>query len=132
MAKMLDRAAILGASDIQQETVEVPEWGGSVVVRGLSGKQRAGLEALLTSGRDGKATPKILQAFYGALIVESVVDGDGKHLFEPADRDALTEKSGAALQHIIKVAVRLSGLEEAAQDAEREIADDPKDAFTLS
>ncbi|MDE2099065.1 MAG: hypothetical protein KGL39_17560 [Patescibacteria group bacterium] len=132
MAKMLDRAAILGASDIQTEIVEVPEWGGAVTVRGLSGKQRAGLEAMLALGKDGKATPKILQAFYGALVIESVIDKEGKHLFEPTDRDALTEKSGAALQHIIKVAVRLSGLEEAAQDAEREIADDPKDAFTLS
>ena len=117
--KRLDRAAILAASDIQQEVVEVPEWGGSVIVRGLSGKQRAGIEAILMQAPDKKPTPKILQAFYGALVIESVVNEEGKPLFAPADRDALTEKSGVALQRILAVALQLSGLEDAAADAER-------------
>ena len=36
----LTRDAILEAEDIETEEVAVPEWGGNVLVRGLSGTQR--------------------------------------------------------------------------------------------
>ena len=35
---MLSREQILKAKDIKQETVDVPEWGGKVIVMGLNGK----------------------------------------------------------------------------------------------
>ena len=35
----LNRAAILEAKDIPTETVPVPEWGGDVIVRGLTGDE---------------------------------------------------------------------------------------------
>jgi hypothetical protein len=41
----LTRDAILQAPDLQGEDVAVPEWGGTVRVRGLSGAQRDAYEA---------------------------------------------------------------------------------------
>ena len=35
---LLTRDAILAAADIQTETVPVPEWGGEVAVRPLTGR----------------------------------------------------------------------------------------------
>jgi hypothetical protein len=40
---MLDRKSILDRNDSKIEEVPVPEWGGSVYVRVLSGAERAGL-----------------------------------------------------------------------------------------
>lgn len=41
---MLSREQILGCSDIPTEIVKVPEWGGEVMVKGLTGSQRDWLE----------------------------------------------------------------------------------------
>ena len=37
---LLSKEAILAAQDLPSEDVEVPEWGGTVRVRGLDGKGR--------------------------------------------------------------------------------------------
>ena len=47
----LTRDQILAVSDIQTEEVHVPEWGGTVLVRGLTGAERDEFEA-------GMATPQ--------------------------------------------------------------------------
>ena len=38
--RILDRASILGSDDREIERVPVPEWGGFVFVRNLSGAER--------------------------------------------------------------------------------------------
>ena len=43
----LSRDAILQREDIKTEDVEVPEWGGTVRVRGMTGVQRDAFEASL-------------------------------------------------------------------------------------
>ena len=37
---LLSKADILGCNDIPTELVEVPEWGGSVKVRGMTAGER--------------------------------------------------------------------------------------------
>ena len=41
----LNREAILAAEDLPRELVEVPEWGGAVYVRALTGAERDQFEA---------------------------------------------------------------------------------------
>ena len=36
----LDKAAILTADDLGRREVAVPEWGGTVLIRGLTGAER--------------------------------------------------------------------------------------------
>ena len=45
MKKFLTRNEILAVDDLQTQKVDVPEWGGSVYVRGLTGSERDALEA---------------------------------------------------------------------------------------
>lgn len=106
---LLSRDAILGASDIPRETVAVPEWGGSVIVAGLTGTERDALEAAMLEqkGRDQRVN---LANFRAKLISRAVVDADGKRLFSDADAVALGRKSALALQRVFTVAQRLSGL----------------------
>jgi len=107
--KLLSRQDILGASDIQQELVSVPEWGGAVYVRGMTGTERDSFEASITEGqgRDVKINAQNLRA---KLVARSVVDENGKPLFSKADVEALGKKSARALQRVFNVAQRLSGI----------------------
>jgi hypothetical protein len=108
---LLGKDAILAADDIQTERVEVPEWGGEVAVRGLTGSQRDEWEAGLTVRR-GKTVVPDMRNFRARLVVLCVVDDAGQLVFHQGDIDALAGKSGAALDRIYDVAARLSGIGE--------------------
>lgn len=100
------REQILGAKDIKSEKVEVPEWGVTVEVRGLTGKQRARIyDACWKNGRiDAEKLNPLL------IIATAYDPGTGKPIFEDADRDVLSEKSASSLEQVTQVAMRLSGL----------------------
>jgi hypothetical protein len=116
----LTRDAILGATDIETEEVDVPQWGGTVLVRGLSGTDRDDYEASLVDLRAGRkhARPD-LKNTRAKLVVRCIVDENGNKLFSERDIALLGRKSAAALDRVYEVAARLSGLGgEAEDDAE--------------
>ncbi len=101
------RESILGAKDIQTETVSVPEWDVTVQVRGLTGTQRA---RLLKNGFEPSGAVNF-ERLYPELVIASTFDPEsGERVFTDADRDALNEKSGKALERIAQAAMRVSGL----------------------
>ena len=106
---LLSRDAILAAEDRVVEEVEVPEWGGLVRVKGLSGAERDQFEASVAE-RKGKKTRMNLANIRARLVQRCVIDGDDKPLFTPADVTALGAKSAAALDPVFEVAMRLSGM----------------------
>lgn len=107
--KFLTRDQILAIQDIEIEEVQVPEWGGSVYVRGLSGAERDLFEKSIVTQR-GKATAVDMANIRAKLAALSVCDAEGKRLFTERDAKALGEKSASALQRIFEVARRLSGI----------------------
>lgn len=109
MSKYLSREQILGAQDLTQEEVEVPEWGGVVLVRGLTGAQRDRFEASMVEQK-GKERRINMENLRAKLVAMSIIDENGKRLFTQQDIDALAKKSGAALDRVYAVAQRLSGL----------------------
>jgi hypothetical protein len=115
MAILLTRDAILGAMDIRQETVHVPEWGGDVQVRGMTGGERDALEDAVVTFRRGKKEVD-LRKFRARMVAICVVGEDGQQLFSADDVDGLAEKSAVALVRVFDVANRLSGLN--AEDVE--------------
>jgi len=112
---LTSREAILATQDLPTETVLVPEWGGAVLVRGLTGKERDDYEAgIMVSRRDG-ATGKLTQTMNLAnvrarLVVRSVVDQTGTRIFADADAEVLGDKSASAVARVFDVAQRLSGM----------------------
>lgn len=108
----LTRTGILEASDLIFEDVAVPEWGGMVRVRGLTGAERDGFEASVVE-RQGKQTKLNMANIRARMVALTVVDADGKRLFSDADVAALGRKSGVALNRVFEVAQRLSGITEA-------------------
>lgn len=105
----LGKADILAAQDLQYEDVAVPEWGGTVRVRGLTGRERDAFEAAVASAR-GKDVKLNLQNVRARLAALSVVDADGARIFDERDIGALGEKSAQALERVFQTAMRLSGL----------------------
>ena len=116
MAELLTREAILEAVDLGREVVPVPEWGGSVLMRGLTGRERDAFEASIVrmqGGAPGAGMERSLQNIRARLVAMAAIDESGARLFEDRDVRALGEKSAAALDRLFDVARRLSGMSEA-------------------
>jgi hypothetical protein len=127
----LTRDVILQADDLLVEDVEVPEWGGVVRVRGLTGAERDDFEASVVEQR-GKKTRLNMQNFRAKLVVRVAINGDGQRLFSDKDASRLGQKSAAALQRVFEVAQRLSGLSD--QDVEELVGnfDEGQSAASIS
>ena len=107
--KFLTKEEILGIADIKTEPVEVPEWGGCVLVRGLTGTGRDQYEQDQIE-RKGKKVDVNLSNARAKLIALTVVDESGKLMFNDKDVHALGRKSAAAMERVYNKAMQLSGL----------------------
>ena len=111
MSELRDK--ILQFDDIEVETVTVPEWGGVTVELRTPTVQARG-ELISQFMKD---TGKIdYVRMYPALVVATSYDPEtGEQLFTNDDVDALTLKSSKAMERLGEVAIKLSGLENAAE-----------------
>lgn len=108
------RDKILAASDISSELIDVPEWGVTVEVRGMSAADRAAILDRAVSA-DGRV---LLADMYPALVIASCHDPEtGERIFDDSDWDAVTAKSGRAVEQIAQAALNMSGMTPQAVDA---------------
>ncbi|MFF7966764.1 hypothetical protein ACFZC3_15530 [Streptomyces sp. NPDC007903] len=117
----LSRDAIVQANDIPTETVPVPEWGGDVIVRGLTGDELDDFQGSIRQFRrsmDGKGMEPVLiqQGMHAKLLVKCLVDDNGQRLFKDNEADELGAKSGKVLERLYDIAQTLSGLSEDEQE----------------
>lgn len=106
---LLTKEAILAAQDLRFEVVPVPEWGGSVRVRSMTGADRDDYEQSLIRGRTDDEAQNIRNV-RARLVTYSVVDEQGNRLFTEADVEELGKKSVAALDRVFAAASRLSAV----------------------
>lgn len=102
---ILSREQILSCNDRKTEVVQVPEWGGEVIVSAMSGLQRDAFEASLRAGGEVDLTNARAK-----LVAASVVDENGSPLFTQEHLLALGAKSYTALDRVADVAQRLNKL----------------------
>lgn len=127
---LLGRDQILAVNDFEYELVEVPEWGGTVRIRGLSGSERDQLEASMirARGRTTEVNVSALSTFRARLVAMSIVDDQGRRVFKDTDIDALGKKSSKALQRVFNACQKLSAFtDEDIQELTEELAEDPTD-----
>jgi len=106
--KILSKDEILAVDDLKQEVVDVPEWGGAVIVRTMSGIERDEFEASMINA---ETRERSLENFRARLCAMTMVNRNGKRLFpNPEDVKKLGRKSSRALDRIMKVAQRLNGI----------------------
>ncbi len=109
---LLTREQILQAEDLPSEVVEIPEWNGSVIVRGLTGSGRGIFQNSIMSQNGNVNSKNVMVDMKEAemrLVAYCVVDENGKRLFSEKDIAELGKKSGSAINRISDVAMRLSG-----------------------
>jgi hypothetical protein len=104
----LKRDQILEADDLRREEVEVPEWGGTVLIAAMNGTVRDAWEQSLI-GPKGKVNIENVRA---RLVAYTAVDEHGNRVFTEEDIERLGGKSAAVLERLCKVAQRLNLLTE--------------------
>ncbi len=106
----LSRESIFAVSDLTTEWIDVPEWGGGLYVRGLTAAERDRLETSLLNAKGEPQTAK-LENYRARMIVACAVNEDGTPVFKGnADAIALGNKSASAINRVVDVARRLSGM----------------------
>ena len=106
---MLTKEQILGADDLRREQVNVPEWGGSVFVRTLTGTDRDAFEQSIIQNSERMDLANVR----ARMAVLCVVDEKSERLFADSDAQALGAKSSLALGRIFTVAQKLNGMTDA-------------------
>lgn len=107
---ILSKEQILSCNDLTQEVVNIPEWGGDIIVRCLTGEERDELERLTLKEKSDGSREVDLQNFRAKLISLCVVDESGQRMFSSEDALALSKKSAKAIDRIFASAEKLSGL----------------------
>lgn len=103
----LTAEAILALDDLELIELPIPEWGRTVWIKTMTGKERDKYEEGLvrTRGRGRNQTREMAIGNARAqLAVRVVCDKDGNRIFNDSHADALGNKSAAALQRIWDVA----------------------------
>lgn len=117
---LLSAVDILNAEDLETKDVEVPEWGGTVRVRALTGAERDKLEASVVKQQGRKQKMNLLD-FRAKLVAGTAINEAGQLIFTEADIRALSQKSAGALDKVAAVASKLSGMSE--EDVEELVSD---------
>lgn len=105
----LNTQQILSSVDLPREEVDVPEWGGVVLMRGLTGSERDLYEQSIVSvGTGGKVDMKLVN-FRARLVSLCMIGEDGNHL---ASEEELAGKSAIVINRLFDIAQRLSGMKD--------------------
>lgn len=107
---LLTKDQILGADDRGTKEVDVPEWGGSVLISAMSAAERDAFEASML---DKNQQAKKLQNFRARFVARCIVDGDGNRLFSDKDIVELGKKSAAPISRLFDECRELNGMTEA-------------------
>jgi hypothetical protein len=104
-SELLTREAVLAAPDLTTRRVEVPEWGGAVMVKALkleevAAWQKACQKRVREPNGGIRVEPNDKVNSLALLIVAACVDTTGAQMFTAADVAALTQKSSAATERV--------------------------------
>lgn len=122
----LSRDQILAVPDLKIELVPVPEWGGEVYVKSMSGVERDKFESSIIE-RKGKNQIVKTDNIRAKLCAYTLCDAEGNLLFSEKDIIELGKKNASALSRVFMVARNLSGIGE---EEMKELADDLQENFT--
>ena len=107
--KMLTRNAILEVDDLGLEELEIPEWGGYIMVSGISAKQRDILESSILKSQNSQNVN--IEDLRAQLVCMTARDEEGTLLFNAKkDLNEVNKKSSRAIDRIFAKAQKMSGM----------------------
>ena len=120
----LDSKSIIAANDARLEKVHVPEWGGDVYLRVISGTDRDRFEEAYADQK--------MKAFRIRFLLLTICDEAGERLFKDEQSDALGKKSSVVINRLFEAAWKLNAFTQEAIDelGESSAADRKNDSTT--
>jgi len=117
---MIDRDSIKAATKRKTELVDVPEWGGKVLVRAMNVLEQEQFWDILDDARKGVQAPAGKR---GSVVLNIAMDESGKPLFTAEDAAWIGEQADQhVIDRIFNVIQRLSGTTTEAQaDIEKKL-----------
>lgn len=106
--KLLSKADIIAASDLKREEVDVPEWGGKVLVSSFSADAKDSIEFKLYN-LNQKSGVGIRAAYVGLALV----DEHGQRLFTDEELPMLGTKFAGAVDRVFEVVSRINRISQA-------------------
>ncbi len=117
MSRLLTADDILQADDLPRERLELPEWGGHLYIRTMTGVERDAWEASMVrtrprrvNGRNIEETETDLRNARAKLVSRVACDDKGEAIFSSHQVDVLGKKSASALDRCFDIAKRLNHL----------------------
>lgn len=118
---LLSKQQIFEADDLEYKEVDVPEWGGSVRLKSLTGSERDKYESSLQRiGKNGQPVPDIVNA-RARLIALTAVDENGNRVFSDNEVLKLGTKSSKPIDRLFEESSKLSGISQ--EDMEKMVED---------
>ncbi|HSW63539.1 MAG TPA: hypothetical protein VLH56_09560 [Dissulfurispiraceae bacterium] len=108
--KYLSIENILAASDMETKEVDVPEWGGSVKVKGMSKREQQMLRKQTISPLTGQVDPDRMESL---MLAHCLADP----VITTEQAEQLMHKSAAAVDKVLNAIMDVTGLSDAAQKA---------------
>jgi hypothetical protein len=99
---ILNRDFILSQTSLPTQEVDVPEWGGKVLIRVMTAGERDEWESYVNVNKS-----KDIRA---RTAISVICDADGKRLFSEADMSAISNLHSKALDRIFEAAVILNAV----------------------
>ena len=123
----LTKEQILKADDLPTREVEIPEWGGDVKIRSLSGKERDSFENTCQKRKKGQNIE--LKGLKVLLLSLTIVNEDNSIMFTEADLEKLNAKSARALNRLFDAVTEMNGIgEDAVEELRKNLSGVPSDA----
>lgn len=98
----LSKSAILAASDKKTIDVEVPEWGGTVKLRVMTGTERDRFESEFVGGN------KSVDMVRAKMVAKCLCDESGERLFTEDEIPELGDRSAAVLDRLFQQCMKLN------------------------
>ena len=110
------RDQILGADDLDTETVDVPEWGVTLLLRTPDARTRGRMMAAYVDNEHGDGVD--WETFYARMVALCAFDPDtGERVFPEADDvGRLAQKNGAVVQRVGERCLAVAGMSKEAVD----------------
>jgi hypothetical protein len=110
----MNREEILKTKTVKTESVDVPEWGGTLFVHSLNGLERVKFFDRDVAEKLGEESPARMGIM---LLIHCLRDEQGQHIFLPEDAAQLEEQDGQLVNRLCAIANRVNGIGQDAADA---------------
>jgi hypothetical protein len=105
----------LGRKHFKTETIAIAEWGGDVLLRGMTSREQAHIQELATRGVDAQKRTVTNSRSLGSMarfaVIYGWIDADGANVLGVDDEKLLLDEPHSVIERASNIVFRLSGMD---------------------